>query len=272
MALALALVASAFTVKLRTMSHVLTAARACLRHTHTPTLAHTYTRARTRTNAHAHTSRLALAFCTSLGTSAAGAGTATLGLPFSFLGPVMSWVGGAQLGAGPSPLRLVDAAIVLCVGFFWLLQEWFIHDKVLHSEADWAGKAIHGFHHLLPYYHVSIDGPGLAVAWFSVAAAAIAAASPSLSAGLTAVATYTLFGGVYEFCHFISHTRVKLDRCGIRMHACLLNCTWRITPPLLPARLPSAHTTLPDKSRVCFSLYDELTHTSPYSGVAICPA
>mmetsp|Transcript_7584 Transcript_7584/g.19395 ORF Transcript_7584/g.19395 Transcript_7584/m.19395 type:complete len:158 (+) Transcript_7584:429-902(+) len=92
----------------------------------------------------------------------------------------------------------------------WLVHEWWIHDKLLHSEQEWMGTDIHGFHHLLPYYHVSIDGPGLAVAWFTAAAAAAFVLCPNVALALTATFTYTVFGGVYEFCHYISHTRVPL--------------------------------------------------------------
>ena len=57
---------------------------------------------------------------------------------------------------------------------------------------------------------MSIDGPGLAIAWFTAAAAAALALCPNVALACTATFTYTVFGGIYEFCHYISHTRVPL--------------------------------------------------------------
>lgn len=105
---------------------------------------------------------------------------------------------------------LGDGVTAAAVGAFWIVQEWAIHDKLLHSTESWFGSEIHGFHHDLPYYHISIDGLGLALSWFLAAAAALLLVMPSLPLALVAMATYTLMGGVYEFCHFIAHTRVPL--------------------------------------------------------------
>ena len=77
------------------------------------------------------------------------------------------------LGA-PTP---TDALVAVAVFAFWCVQEWWIHDKLLHSEDEWFGEQVHGGHHLLPYYHVSLDGVGLAAAWFSAVAAIAAAAA-----------------------------------------------------------------------------------------------
>ena len=117
---------------------------------------------------------------------------------------------GGLAASGGGPLTTADLAVAGAVALFWMFQEWVLHDKVLHSEAEWLGKDIHAFHHDLPYYHVSIDGLKLAAAWFTLAAGAAAALFPTWGLALTATATYTTCGLVYEFAHYISHTRVPL--------------------------------------------------------------
>ena len=116
----------------------------------------------------------------------------------------------------PTP---TDALVAVAVFAFWCVQEWWIHDKLLHSEDEWFGEQVHGGHHLLPYYHVSLDGVGLAAAWFSAVAAIAAAAAAFLSVPLapclTAVGAYTLCGGLYEGSHFLAHTRVPMRRGGL---------------------------------------------------------
>lgn len=109
-----------------------------------------------------------------------------------------------------SPLAWSDALVAFAIVTFWVFQERFIHDKILHGE-EWAGEAIHRFHHDLPYYQVSIDGLDLACAWFAVFGALAITLAPSWETALTATLFYTFMGGVYEFIHFISHTRVPLN-------------------------------------------------------------
>lgn len=109
-----------------------------------------------------------------------------------------------------APLAIVDAAWAVAVAAFWVVQEWVLHDKLLHSDFEWFGKDIHQLHHDLPYYHVSLDGLQLAMAWFTVAALAAVCVTPSLALAATATATYTAMGLWYEFTHFISHTRTPL--------------------------------------------------------------
>jgi hypothetical protein len=100
--------------------------------------------------------------------------------------------------------------LAAATALFWCFQEWALHDKLLHSPFDWFGKDIHAFHHDLPYYHLSVDGLDLASVWFVVAAAACVALAPTWAVACTAVAAYTLCGLVYEFAHFISHTKAPL--------------------------------------------------------------
>lgn len=111
------------------------------------------------------------------------------------------------------PLTLADGAAGAATGAFWMVQEWLIHDRLLHSDGEWFGERVHRWHHELPYYHVSLDGVGLAAVWFlSVATllVGIGALTSSLAPCLTALAVYTLCGGIYEFAHYIAHTRVPL--------------------------------------------------------------
>lgn len=111
------------------------------------------------------------------------------------------------------PFSGVDVAVASAVAMFWVVQEWLIHDVLLHSEAEWLGKSIHHGHHMLPYYHISIDELPIAVAWFAAATAAIAVLFGHLGLGavLTAVASYSAMGGLYEFSHYLAHTRVPLE-------------------------------------------------------------
>jgi len=64
-----------------------------------------------------------------------------------------------------SPLCVSDVSTFVGVAAFWMVQEWALHDKLLHSKASWFGREIHAFHHDLPYYHLSLDGIGLAAVW-----------------------------------------------------------------------------------------------------------
>lgn len=117
----------------------------------------------------------------------------------------------AGLGTFPS---LGETLAIMATSLFWILQEYAIHRWALHSDAHWAGRAIHESHHDLPYYHVSIDGPLLAAVWFSTVAACsgafVAATGAPLELWLSSLATYTFWGGVYEAAHFMAHTRVPL--------------------------------------------------------------
>lgn len=121
------------------------------------------------------------------------------------------------------PAGLADAAVAAATSIGWWLQEWVLHDKLLHSQHSWFGEQIHRRHHDLPYFHVSIDGVQLAAAWFvSVAlllAATAAAGALSAPLGATALVFYTLWGGVYEWSHFLAHTRVPLRGHWARVRA-----------------------------------------------------
>ncbi|KAI8468405.1 MAG: hypothetical protein J3K34DRAFT_522960 [Monoraphidium minutum] len=105
------------------------------------------------------------------------------------------------------PLTLLDLAVAAGVVAFWLVQEWVVHKWLLHSSFEWAGKEVHKSHHALPYFHVSIDP-----AWMILGAMALAGGAAWTAFGggplaLTAAATYYSAGLLYEWLHFIVHTR-----------------------------------------------------------------
>lgn len=113
------------------------------------------------------------------------------------------------------PIGLVDVAAALATALFWFVQEWLIHARLLHSATPWYGSEIHRWHHELPYFHVSMDGIGLAAAWFGTVAVFLVGTGllmHSLGPSLTSLTVYTLSGGVYEAAHYLAHTRAPLPR------------------------------------------------------------
>ena len=129
----------------------------------------------------------------------------------------LSLIGRMLIGAA---LGWADLAASISTGLFWCVQEWIIHDKLLHSSFSWFGECVHRWHHELPYYHVSLDGLGLAGVWFSVVSllfVGVGALTRTLAPALSALATYTLFGGLYEASHYLAHTRVPLPKYLERM-------------------------------------------------------
>lgn len=142
--------------------------------------------------------------------------------------PTGRFIGGAFAATAVARVAVggaggADAVAFLATASFWCMQEWLIHDKLLHSADEWFGERVHRWHHELPYYHVSMDGLGLAAAWFGTVALLLLGAGWACGApgpALTSLATYTLFGGLYEACHFIAHTRVPLPAplAAVRTH------------------------------------------------------
>ena len=100
-------------------------------------------------------SRIALCFVHA--STAAAATAATAATTAATASPSVSLFGAPALGGlaglagGAYPLSLSDAVVAGIVAMIWLVHEWWIHDKLLHSEQEWMGTDIHGFHHLLPY-------------------------------------------------------------------------------------------------------------------------
>lgn len=140
---------------------------------------------------------------------------------------------GARVAAH-APLTPGEALAVPVTVAGWVVQEWAIHRHLLHGALRWPGAAIHQQHHELPFYHVSIDPPAIVLAWGAVACAAALALLPQplawtvlgvrwkAASGLLSVCvfdwtdtmtlktqTYWLMGLVYEWSHYIVHTRVR---------------------------------------------------------------
>ncbi|CAM9274340.1 unnamed protein product [Chrysoparadoxa australica] len=90
----------------------------------------------------------------------------------------------------------------------WAFQEWVMHKYLLHSKFEWFGRDIHEQHHALPYMHVCIDPPSLVAAWTAVAGSIIFMSLPQPQA-LTCLASYMGMGLMYEWVHFLVHTRVQ---------------------------------------------------------------
>ena len=101
-----------------------------------------------------------------------------------------------------------DALVFVGSIAFWWLQEHIMHERLLHSEFKWAGKFIHEEHHKKPYFHVSIDPAWLILGWLAIAHMTLRLLLP-LDLALSATIGYAGAGLMYEWAHFIAHTRVK---------------------------------------------------------------
>ena len=110
----------------------------------------------------------------------------------------------------------MDAAVFASSIVFWWIQEHILHDKVLHSTADWMGKDIHQGHHDKPYYHVSIDSAGLLIGWMVTAHFLLFRWWLPLPLALSATLGYSIAGLFYEWAHFIVHTKVRFRGLGSR--------------------------------------------------------
>jgi len=105
-------------------------------------------------------------------------------------------------------LGIVDFVVAGLAVVFWGIQEYFLHQKVLHSTFDWAGKEIHRGHHAKPYFHISIDPAGLMVGWLLISHAIAQIFLPTPQA-ISATLGYSAAGLFYEWAHYIVHTKVR---------------------------------------------------------------
>ena len=113
---------------------------------------------------------------------------------------------------GVFPLNSMDMIVFGGAIVFWWFQEHFLHQRVLHSKFDWAGKRIHEGHHAQPYYHVSIEPAGLIMGWLATAFVILTLLLPSLSLSISATIGYALAGLFYEWSHYLVHTKVPLHK------------------------------------------------------------
>eukprot|EP00985_Skeletonema_marinoi_P011988 scaffold5704_cov144-Skeletonema_marinoi.AAC.1 len=108
-----------------------------------------------------------------------------------------------------TPFSITELVIFASSILIWWIQEYFFHRVLLHSPFDWIGKSIHGAHHDKEYFHISIDPPALLLGWLFAAHFIIKAMLPQYHLCLTATIGYSLAGLVYEWSHYIVHTKVK---------------------------------------------------------------
>ena len=106
------------------------------------------------------------------------------------------------------PFSIAEVTIFASTIVFWWIQEYFFHRVLLHSPVDWIGKSIHQTHHEKNYFHISIDPPALLLGWLFAAHLMMKSILP-WHLCLTATVGYALAGLVYEWSHYIVHTKVK---------------------------------------------------------------
>ncbi|GJP38395.1 hypothetical protein CLOM_g22837 [Closterium sp. NIES-68] len=96
-----------------------------------------------------------------------------------------------------------DTAVAAAAVCWWVLQEWVLHAKLLHSSFAWWGRSIHAKHHSRPYHHVSVDGPNvvLLIITGGVVVSRLLLGASTLS--LTALMAFYLTALTYEWTHFL---------------------------------------------------------------------
>ena len=107
-----------------------------------------------------------------------------------------------------TPFTITETTIFISSILFWWVQEYFFHRVLLHSPFNWLGKSIHQTHHDKDYFHVSIDPPELLLGWLFTAHFILRAILP-WNLCLSATIGYACAGLVYEWSHYIVHTKVK---------------------------------------------------------------
>ena len=112
----------------------------------------------------------------------------------------------------PIPISLAPELLVFASSVvFWCFQEYAFHRILLHSPFDWIGKSIHQTHHDKDYFHISIDPPVLLVGWLFTAHFILKSMLP-WHICLSATIGYAFAGFIYEWSHYIVHTKVKVPR------------------------------------------------------------
>jgi hypothetical protein len=107
------------------------------------------------------------------------------------------------------PFSITELAMFTLSIITWWVQEYIFHRYLLHSPFNWIGKSIHGTHHDKDYFHISIDPPALLLGWIFAAHFIISILLPQRNLCLSATIGYSLAGLVYEWSHYIVHTKVK---------------------------------------------------------------
>lgn len=108
----------------------------------------------------------------------------------------------------PVPFSIAEVSILASSILVWWVQEYFFHRILLHSPFQWIGKSIHQTHHEKNYFHISIDPPALLLGWLFTAHFMLRSVLPWHYC-LSATVGYALAGLVYEWSHYIVHTKVR---------------------------------------------------------------
>lgn len=106
------------------------------------------------------------------------------------------------------PFSIAEISIFASSIIIWWVQEYFFHRILLHSPFQWIGKSIHQTHHGKKYFHISIDPPELLLGWLFTAHFILKSVLPWHFC-LSATIGYALAGLVYEWSHYIVHTKVR---------------------------------------------------------------
>ena len=107
------------------------------------------------------------------------------------------------------PFSITELVVFTVSIMTWWVQEYIFHRYLLHSPFNWIGKSIHGAHHDKQYFHISIDPPALLLGWLFASHFIISMLLPQRNLCLSATIGYSLAGLVYEWSHYIVHTKVK---------------------------------------------------------------
>ena len=106
------------------------------------------------------------------------------------------------------PFSISELSIFASSIIIWWIQEYVFHRILLHSAFQWIGKSIHQKHHGKKYFHISIDPPELLLGWLFTAHFVLKSILP-WNFCLSATIGYALAGLVYEWSHYIVHTKVR---------------------------------------------------------------
>jgi len=106
------------------------------------------------------------------------------------------------------PFSIAELSILASSIIVWWIQEYFFHRILLHSPFQWIGKSIHRTHHGKTYFHISIDPPELLLGWLFAAHFILKSVLPWHYC-LSVTIGYALAGLVYEWSHYIVHTKVR---------------------------------------------------------------
>ncbi|WIA08529.1 hypothetical protein OEZ85_007963 [Tetradesmus obliquus] len=121
---------------------------------------------------------------------------------------------------------------------------------------DWLGKTIHRQHHETPYFHISLDPPGLILSVMAAAALLFGLLFQWGALSLTATAAYYSAGLLYEWLHYVVHTHWVPPQGWLRsvrrhhmLHHCRNEDYWlSFTAPAVDAwfgTLPSSASSVP---------------------------